>query len=112
MNQWDENGITYYILYPWIDLKEFASSFVSEISSEVIHACYQDSLFQSLPLRSDEDLEKMNQIYQKYLEEKETENQRKYDFYNHRRKQIIKQKKRINQNRHWFFSCYKNSTSI
>lgn len=42
----------------------------------------------------------MNQIYQKYLEEKETENQRKYDFYNHRRKQIIKQKKRINQNRH------------
>ena len=90
----------YFILYPWTDLKEFVQSFVGSIPLDIINACYQDSLFQSLPSRTDEDLEKMNQIYQKYLEEKEAENQKQYDFYNHRRKQIIKQKNRINQNRH------------
>ena len=90
----------YFILYPWTDLKEFVQSFVGSISLDIINACYQDSLFQSLPPRTDEDLEKMNQIYLKYLEEKEAENQKQYDFYNHRRKQIIKQKNRINQNRH------------
>ena len=90
----------YFILYPWSDLKEFVRSFAGGIPLDIINACYQDHLFQKLPPRNEDDLEKMNQIYQKYVEEKEEENKKQYDFYNHRRKQIIKQKKRINQHSH------------
>lgn len=89
----------YYILFPWADLKDICHEFVGGISTEFIKACYKNDSFQNLPPRSDEDLEKLNQIYQNFLNEMEAENTKQYEFYNHRKKQIIKQRQRINRNK-------------
>ena len=95
----EESESTYYLLYPWLDIKAFATSFAGTLSNEVIKACYQDNLYQNLPPRSDEDLEKLNQIYQKFIDKKEEENTQQSEIYNYRKKQIIKQRQRINMSK-------------
>lgn len=82
----------YFILKPWYDLNDLCKSFAGGMPYSFIRACYTDSLFQNLPPRSEEDLKTMNQIYQKYLEEKEEENKRQYEFYDKRIKTLIKRK--------------------
>ena len=81
----EESESTYYLLYPWLDIKAFATSFAGTLSNEVIKACYQDNLYQNLPPRSDEDLEKLNKIYQKFIDKKEEENTQQSEFYNYRK---------------------------
>ncbi len=90
----EENGLEYYILYPWIDFVEFTYNLTGSISSDILLACHQNNLYQNLSPRSKEELTTLNQIYQQNIIEIEKENTKKHDFYNRRIKQIIKQKKR------------------
>ena len=96
----DKNDSIYFMLLPWFDLKDFCHDIVGGITATVIKACYQDNLYQNLPPRSDEDLEKLNEIYLTFLNQIEEENTQQYEFYGNRIKKIIKQRQRINSNKH------------
>lgn len=87
----------YYILFPWIDLDELCKEFAGGISLQIINACYKDSLYQKLLPRNIEELQILNKVYNEFVDKMEDENTEKYEYYNHRRKQIIKQKQKINR---------------
>lgn len=80
----------YYILFPWIDLDELCKEFAGGISLQIINACYKDSLYQKLLPRNIEELQILNKVYNEFVDKMEDENTEKYEYYNHRRKQIIK----------------------
>lgn len=87
----------YYILFPWIDLDKLCKEFAGGISLQIINAYYKDSLYQKLPPRNIEELQTLNKVYNEFVDKMEDENTEKYEYYNHRRKQIIKQKQKINR---------------
>lgn len=87
----------YYILFPWIDLDKLCKEFAGGISLQIINACYKDSLYQKLPPRNIEELQTLNKVYNEFVDKMEDENTEKCEYYNHRRKQIIKQKQKINR---------------
>ena len=86
--QYLENS-PYFILKPWYNLNDLGKDFAGGIPYSFIKACYQDKLYQNLPPRSDKELKILNDIYINYLNEIENP----HNLYNHRNKQIVKQKK-------------------